>query len=202
MNGDNPKATALTLSIGTGLPRHVRFRNDRYIGKWIAYFKFMAHIAADSEEAHLAMLRQHRDLSRSENYYRFNVDTGLEDIKMGEWKTRNTRQGKVYITLENIEAATITYLQKPEVQERLRHFAGILVDNRRQRCRDARWANVAIGQQYHCTVDRCGDWNTCHETDNNLRQHLNSAHGLTDNTPEQRQILDQLVEKGKILVSE
>jgi Patatin-like phospholipase len=202
MNGDNPKATALTLSIGTGLPRRVRFRNDRYIGKWIAYFKFMAHIAADSEEAHLAMLHHHRDLSRSENYYRFNVDAGLEDIKMGEWKTRNTQAGKVYLTLDNIAAATTTYLQKPEVQERLRHFAEILVNNRRQRCQDSRWNNAAMGQKYHCTVKRCGERNTCHETHENLRHHLKEAHGLADTTAEDRINLERLIERGKILVSE
>jgi hypothetical protein len=202
MHGNNPKAIALTLSIGTGLPRHVRFRNDRYVGKYIAYFKFMAHIAADSEEAHAEMSRQQEILNRSNEYHRFNVDTGLEDIKMGEWKTRSTPQGKVCMTLDNIEDATNAYLRKVEVQERLRQYAEILVNNRRQRSGDPRWDNVAMGQQYHCILERCPKRNNCHETRENLRKHLREAHRLADATLEERQHLDQLIERGKVLVSE
>lgn len=200
MSGDNQNAIALTISIGTGLRRPVTpFSNDPFIGKWRAMFRFAAHIASDSEETHRVMVRQHKSASRSGQYHRFNVDQGLEDIKLGEWKTRSTPHGTQYITLEQMESATDAYLGKPDVQDRLRHFAAILVNNRRARSRDQRWSNVAAGQQYHCTVEGCIYQHTCHGTDEELRRHLISHHGFS---VENNRALEQVIQKGKILASE
>ena len=203
MSGDNENAIALTISVGTGLRRPVTpFSNDAFIGKWSAMFRFAAHIASDSEETHRTMVRQHKSASRKNRYHRFNVDQGLEDIKLGEWKTKSTAHGIVYVTLNQMETATATYLAKPEVQGHLRHFAAVLVDNRRARSRYPRWSNVAAGQQYHCTVDKCIHWNTCHSADEDLRRHLKSYHNFPDESEGDREILEQTIRRGKILVSE
>ncbi|KAH8660662.1 acyl transferase/acyl hydrolase/lysophospholipase [Tricladium varicosporioides] len=209
---DNP--IALTISIGTGLRRDVSpYSDGAFLGKWAAYVRFARHIATDSEETHRGMERQqesHRRLLRRykpelvEEYHRFNVEHGMEDMKLGEWKTRQTQDGIQYLTLEKMEEATRAYYEQESVQADLRRFAGILVVNRRQRSRDAeRWNNVALGLQYHCILEECGHQRTkFYPVDIHLRTHLVREHKLKDETNEEKKIIDDYIQRGKVLPSE
>jgi hypothetical protein len=200
MSGNVENPIALTISIGTGMSRHPSpFDGNGFLGKWGAFFRFTTHIASDSEQTHLNMQGWHNTPSRRGRYHRFNVDSGLEDIKLGEWETAGTE----CITIEKIESATTAYLQKPEVQSRLRYFAEILVDNRRARsCDQSKWNIVATGLQYHCTEDACDARNICHTSQEELRDHLKAAHRYSDNTEQESRQLDIIVQRGKILPSE
>lgn len=204
MSGDIETPIALTISVGTGMSQPVSPFGDRgFLGKWRAYLKFAAHIASDSQYTHRMMIAHHRVPSRQGRYHRFNVDEGLEDVKLGEWKTRQLYPGTEYITLDRIERATYTYLRKPTVQQSLRRFAEILVDNRRARSRDPRWNTIATGEQYHCTENACIARNICHTSMDDLRRHLKSpSHNYPDETEEERRHLDELIQRGKILPSE
>jgi len=200
MSGNIENAIALTLSIGTGMSQRVSpFKSSGFSGKWGAFFRFTTHIASDSEQTHQNMYAYHNTPSKRGRYHRFNVDHGLEDVGLGEWEKVGTR----YITIKKIEDATSIYLQKPEVRERLRDFAGKLVDNLRARSQDrARWNVVALGLHYYCTEDACEARHYCHTSPEGLREHLKTTHQYGDDTEEQQRALDELIENGKILPSE
>jgi hypothetical protein len=204
MSGNIENPIALTISIGTGMSQRVSpFGSNRFLGKWGAFFRFTTHIASDSEQTHQNMFGIHDVPSRRERYHRFNVDQGLESVRLGEWETRQQSLETEYITINKIETATNTYLQKTEVQERLRHFAEILVDNRRARSEDrTKWDIVATGLQYYCKAEACNARNFCHTSQEELRRHLITTHNYADETEEQGRFLDDLIERGKILPSE
>jgi hypothetical protein len=203
MSGNNEHAIALTVSIGTGCPRdELNINGHQFISKLGAYLKWTTHVTTNSEFTHRTMVSLHNTPAKRGKYHRLNVENGLEDIKLGEWKTARRETGVERVTLRRIRAATRTYLDNPEVQNQLRDIAEVLVHNRRTRSRTPRWTNVATGYQYHCTIEDCLDRATCHVSMVGLRQHIITVHRLGNATSEEIEALSLLVERGKVLPSE
>ncbi|KAI9778206.1 MAG: hypothetical protein M1839_008323 [Geoglossum umbratile] len=62
------------------------------------------------------------------HYRLFNMQTGLEDVKLDKWKTSEDAERRtVNITLRKIETMTRAYLESPGVREDIRTCAWRLV---------------------------------------------------------------------------
>lgn len=151
MHGSTPDSVTLTVSIGSGdlskrpSPSGGKTKTFRAVHARIIYS--LLHY----DEAHDQMLRNEhrlRGTRRESLYERFNVQSGLQDVSLGEWKMKKPLLGSktpVNLTFVKIQSATHAYLEQPEVQTRLRAVAKRLVKNRRERAQDtAKW-NVVAG---------------------------------------------------------
>lgn len=135
LSGEVKEANGLVLSIGTGsrpLPVSTK------IGPaFIRSFRRSVNETGRTEEV------MEFWASKLFTYKRFNVQKGLGDIKLDEWKTKKNRN----ITLDQIDAATTDYLQQPSIQAELKETAKILVENRRKRSQTPRWRSFCLGEE-------------------------------------------------------
>lgn len=96
MNNFNDHCIKCVISIGTGLKKHSRMSPyskfkmilTANLAKFITYLHFSAQLASQSEGTHEAVQQLQTDLKYCFDYERFNVDEGLEDMKLDEWKAR------------------------------------------------------------------------------------------------------------------
>ena len=101
MNNNNDKSTASIISIGTGKNNEQRissrlkgkdkvkeFFKAGLGGKYLDYMNFAKVWATNSETAHVDMTRRWVDSHKIFEYYRFNVEQGLDTMKLDEWKQR------------------------------------------------------------------------------------------------------------------
>jgi hypothetical protein len=198
MNANSPDSVALIVSIGTGKPDKVRptaKHGATLVGHYRAMFKYAAAAITDSENTHLKM-QGHYQHSKH-RYERFNVDGGLGNIDLGEWKTLGGRN----LTLEKIRQQTRSYLDRAEVRKGLERAAEILVKARQERSRTKQWSIVATGLRYRCPEDRCPSTPFMGEED--LRMHLAERHSALGyvwpaNTHEERTKMASAVRDGKI----
>jgi nicotinamide mononucleotide adenylyltransferase len=132
------------------------------------------------------------------HYERFNVDRGLGNVDLGEWKIRGERN----LTLEKIEHQTRAYLNQAETCTRLRKVAEILVRNRQERSQHPKWDIVATGLRYRCHVNKCMTALFTREED--LKMHLVEFHSdlgyvWPTNTHDEMARIAKAVRLGKIL---
>lgn len=151
MHESTPDSVALTVSIGSGNLSKQGFASRGKLSSIIPIMRSIRSFTQQYNDPHYQMLRNERRLqgTRHDNLYmRFNVEPGLQDVTLGEWKMKKPLLGSkapVNRTVEKIFSATAEYLRKPEVQERLMVVAERLVSNRRQRAKDvAKW-KVVVG---------------------------------------------------------
>lgn len=199
MSANSPQAVALTVSIGTGradkVPPVAR-RGAGLLGRYKAIIKYSAATTTDSENTHLKV--EHLSRTSGLHYERFNVDGGLGNVDLGEWKIR----GQTNLTLEKIEQQTKAYLNQAETRTRLRRVAEILVKNRQERSRHPKWDIVATGLRYRCHVDKCMTPLFTREED--LKMHLVEFHSdlgyvWPNNTHDEMARMAKAVRLGKIL---
>ena len=100
MNNYNENCIGTMVSIGTGMSDRRRIEDNPKssdgkrakfragLGKFLDYENFARKWATDSEKAHEDMLEQLRP-KKTFNYYRFNVEKGLECMKLDEWRERS-----------------------------------------------------------------------------------------------------------------
>lgn len=205
MHGNNPEAVALLISIGTGILRNgTPFpRTNNIISKYKATINYAVHAASDSEDVHQKMA-QHM-ASNQRPYQRFNVDGGLDHVKLGDWKTVSQRgsAAPVNVTLKTIEDATRAYCRQREVRRRLEQTAQMLVKNRQLRSQTAEWDFAATGSRYHCRVDFCLQSYVMHTSEEGLREHLVTAHAEAGfrwppRTEREKELLEAMIKQGKI----
>ena len=84
------------VSIGTGMPALTGYQDQGVK----AMMETLVRIATDCEDAAEQFKRQHMRMVRDKRFFRFNVDRGLENIGLEEWKR-----------LDDIKAATRNYAQ-------------------------------------------------------------------------------------------
>lgn len=99
----------------------------------------LALLSADVETA---MQKQNKGF----DYKRFNVDQGLKDVKMYEWKPAGSRKP----TLDALKLATARYLNDEVVQQQLKLCAQSLVRRRLERAVTRQWESFVSGTKYHC----------------------------------------------------
>ena len=136
-------------------------------------------ISRESEELTRAALR------RDNKYYtRLNVQEGLSNILLDEWKGKKGRD-----TLKIIREKTENYLCSVDVREELAERARVLVNNRRERASTDHWERFCHGTEYVCTVKNCNDSRSIHKERQDLRYHLEVVHHIDSSSIET--VLDQ-----------
>ena len=124
-------AKPLIISIGSGLRPQMKIpRTSSSVSSSILTKRqALKSIATDTEDVHEQM--RHASEAEGFDYFRFNVDSGLEDLLLDSWKVKRIHGEKVFKTIETITLETESYLQKVEVVEKLRRCAQILVNSHR-----------------------------------------------------------------------
>lgn len=205
MHGNNPEAVALVVSIGTGKLRNgTPFpKTSDMFSKYWAAINYAVNSASDSENTHRSM-SQHM-AANSRPYHRFNVDGGLEHIKLGDWKTvsQSASSEPVNVTLSTIRKATMAYCAQKEVRKQLEQTAKMLVRNRQLRSGTSKWNFTATGFLYHCTVNLCLESSILHNSEELLRDHLVAQHAdlgycYPPSTERERTLLEKTIRRGKI----
>jgi Patatin-like phospholipase len=124
-------AVGVLVSIGTGKAKPAKLIGRAGVSRYLGYIRLTRQMATDSERTHQLMVDRISNRPDT-HYYRFNVPTGLEDIKLDEWKTSKNPQGcTIHDTLLKIQEETNNYLQNPEVKEQIGDCAVRLVELRR-----------------------------------------------------------------------
>jgi hypothetical protein len=111
------------LSIGTGMPKVTALKQSRgLLGRMfpLDVVEALKDMATTSELVADEMKRRYGN--RPGLYYRLNVDRGLEDISLEEWKQ-----------LANVKTHTLAYLHKPDVSSVLDEIVNALVGKSSQR---------------------------------------------------------------------
>lgn len=97
MNNNNNQCISAIISIGTGknneqrmTSKRTRIRNffEAGLGKYINYINFAKKWATNSEIAHIEMTRRWLAAEKGFEYFRFNVESGLDSMKLDEWRQR------------------------------------------------------------------------------------------------------------------
>lgn len=113
------------VSIGTGKRTEEQIKSGR-IRKALSLFNKGVQSMTDPEADHTWMEEK---ISNNNIYYRFNVEHGLQDMKLDDCKFGQND------TYHKIQDAVADYIQDDEVRGRLEKLAKQLVDNRRQKCK-------------------------------------------------------------------
>ena len=106
------------------------------------------------------------------NYYRLDVDEGLQDVRLNEWMPKSS--GKT--TIQKIREATARYLQNQEVRSQLQECAADLVKKRIQRAKTMHWERFATGTIYKCPKENCPKPALRFSDRNDLLDHLRRQH--------------------------
>ncbi|KAL9099785.1 MAG: hypothetical protein Q9163_004758 [Psora crenata] len=96
MNNYNENCASTIISIGTGKNKKKRMASAKGIkevfraglGKFIDYENFARRWAADSETVHEDMISRGAAPNSTFKYFRFNVEHGLDSMKLDDWRTR------------------------------------------------------------------------------------------------------------------
>lgn len=110
MNNNAPESAKLIISIGTGKSKSIsRFSSGRLaIWRFWNYINFAAKWASESETRHIDMINAQKHNPDSMRYHRLNVEEGLDEMKLDEWRER----GKVKLMLGRCIAKTRARLRK------------------------------------------------------------------------------------------
>ncbi|KAH0541704.1 hypothetical protein FGG08_003867 [Glutinoglossum americanum] len=123
-----PVGVLVSIGNGIGAPLST-FSRVRALRKSLGLVGNSDRSLMDPERVHRHMTETARHWGIP--YYRFNVDTGLGDVEMDEWKGV---VGNHSITFSAIESATRRYLDQIDVRNELNDCAQQLVNYRRRRC--------------------------------------------------------------------
>ena len=93
MNNNSKSCVSIILSIGTGKNNEARRVKGTGIQRYLNYLNFARKWASDSEQTHLEMLKAK---SKGQlNYFRLNVEEGLDLMKLDEWRARSSLRTKI-----------------------------------------------------------------------------------------------------------
>lgn len=96
MNNNSESCANVVLSIGTGKNTKIaRFSSGTAVRRYYNYLNFARKWASDSENTHSDMLKKHTHSGFKFHYTRLNVEAGLDDMKLDEWKVR----GKLRVSI-------------------------------------------------------------------------------------------------------
>ncbi|KAK6003168.1 hypothetical protein QM012_001013 [Aureobasidium pullulans] len=134
-HGASTSGIRFLVSIGTGLqaPRRIT-SGGLFILKLRSIFKRAIKAMTDPEPIHRYLLRAAVGGEDSRVYYRFNVDRGLERMRLDDCQIVSGGDNHTFAT---IHRAVTRYVNTPRVQGRLRQLAEDLVLHRRRRAAHA-----------------------------------------------------------------
>ena len=123
----NSPTEPFVISIGSGISRHrSNLKQSKFRPDVVSTIFSALNLATRTEEVHEDMLAVARN--RQFEYFRFNVDEGLEDIHLDSWKVRRTDGRESLDTISHIASITARYLERQDVQEKLCRCAQLLVN--------------------------------------------------------------------------
>ena len=93
MNNNSKNCASIILSIGTGKNSEARRFKGTGFQRYLNYLNFARKWASDSEQTHLAMLKAKNEVHF--NYFRLNVEEGLDLMKLDEWRARGSVRTKI-----------------------------------------------------------------------------------------------------------
>lgn len=128
------------------------------------------------------------------SYYRLDVDQGLQDVRLNEWKPKTTGES----TLRRIESAFKNCLEKEKVRSKIHDCAQALVRIRLSRAQTVRWESFATGIRYHCPILPCGHQTKRFETRNELLDHLQIEHSIPPPDVEHYKEVQSLLNAGRV----
>lgn len=114
----------VSLGTGKGAPRDLVVSGN-HIRRFVSIIKGALGKMTDPEPAHI----QTAGHCPEGTYFRFNVENGLENMKLDEYKIHRG----VKVTVQSINEAVSTYLADRSVRRDLSQLASRLVDHRRAR---------------------------------------------------------------------
>lgn len=127
------------------------------------------------------------------DYHRFEVEEGLQDIPIDEWRPRIS--GK--ITFRKIETATQLYLRKKEIRSQIQQCARILVGKRTLRAETMRWECFATGTRYQCPFSGCSISEARFNNRNELMDHMRMGHDLAPPDADHYREVQKLLDRGR-----
>ena len=95
MNNNSDKCASIVLSVGTGKNNKMNRFSGRGLSRYLNYMNFARKWASDSEKTHADMLKKRDHSQHKFNYVRLNVASGLDVMKLDEWRAR----GKIRIVV-------------------------------------------------------------------------------------------------------
>jgi len=103
------------ISIGTGQPKVINIQKPGLFQQILPLdvINALQAIATDCETTHQEMLRRFANLPNT--YFRFNVEQGLQEVKLSEWEK-----------LGHVEAHTVQYMKGQEVEKRIQELVTII----------------------------------------------------------------------------
>lgn len=93
MNNNSRRCARTILSIGTGKNNEARRFKGTGFQRYLNYANFARKWASDSEQTHLAMLNAKSEVHF--DYFRLNVEEGLDLMKLDEWRARGPVRTKI-----------------------------------------------------------------------------------------------------------
>ena len=93
MNNNSKRCASIILSIGTGKNNEARRFKGAGFQRYLNYANFARKWASDSEQTHEAMLKAKSEVHF--DYFRLNVEEGLDLMKLDEWRARGPVRTKV-----------------------------------------------------------------------------------------------------------
>lgn len=185
VNQDTGNSIHLHLSIGGG---NCKSNNSKGI------------FSDKSLQRHLNDISQHIDKRLSIeserqkfSYYRLDVDEGLQNISLNEWKPKKTGE----TTLKRVVGALRNCIQTEKVRTKIHDCAQELVRIRRLRAQTMRWETFATGVRYYCRIPNCNYPKKIFETRNDLLDHLQIEHGKPPPDVEHYQEIQGLLDAGR-----
>ncbi|KAI4109374.1 MAG: hypothetical protein L6R37_000531 [Teloschistes peruensis] len=127
------------------------------------------------------------------SYYRWDVQGGLQDVRLDEWKPISSGQN----TRDRIERATVRYLSDPDVVEQIKDCANTLVHARMLRAQTMRWESYATGTRYRCPIKGCQFQSLRFQNRNELMDHLQTIHGKAPPDAVNFQEIQTLLDQGR-----
>lgn len=104
MNNNSRRCVSIILSIGTGKNNEARRFKGTGFQRYLNYANFARKWASDSEKTHEAMLKAKSEVHF--NYFRLNVEEGLDHMKLDEWRARGLVRTKLGERIGNFRASS------------------------------------------------------------------------------------------------
>ena len=184
VNHNDSYTVKVFVSIGTGKRRGTE---PKFTSK--STMKSVSIPLESPEDIHRHMLSatKHDTLT---DYYRLNVEHGLDSLVFDEWKGK-----KGIDTLDLIRIRTEEYLLSPDAKSDITKIAKQLVTIRRERSTWEpdldRWERFCHGVEYACPVSTCQNAAVKYKTRGNLQDHVKATHSIE---PDE---LESLLDAGK-----
>ena len=104
MNNNSRSCVSIILSIGTGKNNEARRFKGTGFQRYLNYANFARKWASDSEKTHEAMLKAKSEVHF--NYFRLNVEKGLDLMKLDDWRARGPVRTKIGERIGNFRSSS------------------------------------------------------------------------------------------------